>query len=1114
MMAAAPALWSIGISDDTSMGLALAPSAYREFSGDAYYVVGASLPEHDWPYVHPGPSDAWAGSTSHTFTVWFGLEATPARDCTLVLDLLDTHGSVPPQLLVDLNGMRIADIQTTHGSGSERALEGEYERGKPFEAEVRLPNEHLKAGDNVLTITNARGSWVVYDSLRMEAPEGTTLKQVTPHLSGEVLPARAVIYRTPEGPRQQVAVRVTYRGEPTQAHISVDGATPMTAGIHSGSQTLRAMVSAATAPRTVGIEIRTESGMAADLQTEVEPVRRWDVYILPHSHVDVGYTSHQSVALKTHKKNILDAARLAEATNSYPEGARFRWNCETFWALDDLLRTMDEPEWENLAPWLWNGCIHPDASYAHLLSGLARPEELLRSFRMSRLPRPKSVPQSDAAMLVDVPGASWGMVTAMAHTGVRYLVLAPNNSDRIGRVRVAWENKPFYWVSPSGKEQVLVWQTEPYSLATFLKTGPNGWGYSNLDSPPEPIRTPDPQKHFLDPWLFEKLSALETAQYPYDMLLVTWALADNSPIDPDLPDAVRRWNETYESPRLVIATTSEAMREFERRYGSSVPRVSGDYSPYWEEGAASSARETALNRASADRLVQAETLWAMLDPDSYPQEDFLDAWRNVLLYTEHTWGAHSSVWDPDSDFVRKQWETKQRFVLDADEQSRRLLSRALSADDGNDQREIDVFNTSSWTRTELVSLPRNWSLARDRVEDADGKPVPSQRLSNGELAFIASEVPAFGAKRFRLVPGEPYVARSATPDGHSVQNDTYRVTLDEATGDIASIVRIEDGRELVDGSQPHRFNQYLYVRGADIEGASTSGAPRIEVIEHGPLVATLRVTSAAPGCRYLAREVRVIAGIDRVDITNTVWKRPVREKEGVHFAFPFSVRGGQVRFDTAWAVVTPETGQIPGANKNFLSVQRWVDVANSWHGITLATPDAPLIELGGLWGNLIGSQTNPDAWLERLTPTQTIYSWVMNNHWHTNYRADQQGEVTFRYSLRAHNAYDSAAATRFGVEASSPLIVAHATLDKRPSLPFAVQAEGAIVTALKPSETDRGWILRLYAASGRDEKVRILWKDGRARGVWTADAREVPKDPSSDEIAVPAWGVRTLYIER
>ena len=75
-----------------------------------------------------------------------------------------------------------------------------------------------------------------------------------------------------------------------------------------------------------------------------------------------------------------------------------------------------------------------------------------------------------------------------------------------------------------------------------------------------------------------------------------------------LPDVVKNWNATHAYPKLVIATTSELFREFEKRYGDKIPVVRGDFTPYWEDGAGSSARETALNRASAERLVQAETL--------------------------------------------------------------------------------------------------------------------------------------------------------------------------------------------------------------------------------------------------------------------------------------------------------------------------------------------------------------------------------------------------------------------------------------------------------------------------------------------------------------------------
>ena len=47
-----------------------------------------------------------------------------------------------------------------------------------------------------------------------------------------------------------------------------------------------------------------------------------------------------------------------------------------------------------------------------------------------------------------------------------------------------------------------------------------------------------------------------------------------------------------------------------------------------------------------------------------------------------------------------------------------------------------------------------------------------------------------------------------------------------------------------------------------------------------------------------------------------------------------------------WAVVRPEVDQLPGACKNWFTVQRWVDVSNDEYGVTWATLDAPLVEVG------------------------------------------------------------------------------------------------------------------------------------------------------------------------
>ena len=208
--------------------------------------------------------------------------------------------------------------------------------------------------------------------------------------------------------------------------------------------------------------------------------------------------------------------------------------------------------------------------------------------------------------------ADLGVVPALAQNGVRYLSDGPNYLDRIGYARVTWEDKPFWWISPSGREKVLYWA--PYF----------GYAYGHtVDLLPEAVQ--------------RDLKHLEEIGYPYDLVQVRWSKGDNGSADERVMDQVRQWNATHAYPHLIIATTSEAFHAFEQRYGDKLPSYRGDFTPYWEDGAASGARETAMNRHSADRLSQAETLWVLRSPGPYPPADFAAAWKNVALWSEHTW---------------------------------------------------------------------------------------------------------------------------------------------------------------------------------------------------------------------------------------------------------------------------------------------------------------------------------------------------------------------------------------------------------------------------------------------------------------------------------------------
>ena len=256
-------------------------------------------------------------------------------------------------------------------------------------------------------------------------------------------------------------------------------------------------------------------------------------------------------------------------------------------------------------------------------------------------------------MISDVPGYTWGTAVAMAHAGVKYFSFGPNWFGRMGYTMVTWQDKPFYWETPDGRHRVLCWCPRMgYALGHVIGGGTGLTGY-------------------LPGYLAERAEE----GYPYEITYLRWNVnGDNGAPDETISDVVKQWNEEHVSPKLIIATTATAFRAFEKRYGKQLPVFRGDFTPYWEDGAASSALETSLNRDSAERLVQAETLWSLLRPKEFRPGDFYEAWRNVLLYSEHTWGAYDSCQCPDRPFVREQWRIKQSFAMDADRQSRELLA--------------------------------------------------------------------------------------------------------------------------------------------------------------------------------------------------------------------------------------------------------------------------------------------------------------------------------------------------------------------------------------------------------------------------------------------------------
>jgi alpha-mannosidase len=271
-------------------------------------------------------------------------------------------------------------------------------------------------------------------------------------------------------------------------------------------------------------------------------------------------------------------------------------------------------------------------------------------------------------------------------------------------------------------------------------------------------------------------------------------------------------------------------------------------------------------------------------------------------------------------------------------------------------------------------------------------------------------------------------------------------------------------------------------------------------------VVSLLVEADAPGAKRYSTEIRLVEGVSRLDLITSIDKLAVRDKEAIHIAFPFAVPGSQLRYDVANAFVRPETDQLAGACKNFFSVQSWVDISNGNYGVTWASANTPLVEIGTI--------TAEQPWMKSIQPSSSIYSYVMNNYWHTNYKADQEGRVTFSYSILPHARFNPVEAAKFGTERRQPLIVslANASTPPRSSL-LHLSSANILISSIKPIADGQSWLVYLYNPTEKIQKSTFLWNNGSPVSIRWSDAAGQAFNRTHD-FEIAAFGSAYLRVDQ
>ena len=123
----------------------------------------------------------------------------------------------------------------------------------------------------------------------------------------------------------------------------------------------------------------------------------------------------------------------------------------------------------------------------------------------------------------------------------------------------------------------------------------------------------------------------------------------------------------------------------------------------------------------------------------------------------------------------------------------------------------------------------------------------------------------------------------------------------------------------------------------------------------------------------------------------------------------------QCSYDTAGEIVKLDEEQLGAVCRDWVTVDGAISVYGGGKTVTLACPDAPLVQVGdfhfGRENRNILREENP-----------LLLAWALNNYWDTNFCANQQGAVTLAYEMNVHGMFDERVFWEDGVHAARPVV--------------------------------------------------------------------------------------------
>ena len=1090
-----PVFWQIGVKDHSAAEFALGPNnnaQYAQKFGDKPIVfdVGKSKPETDFPFVLPGAADGWAKNASRQIVIRFGIKELPSPcPARLELNYVETH-PVAATLEFFINNYKI-EKNAPRGS-NDAYFANPKANPANLSTVIDIPANVLKKGVNTIQIYSKNsgypefGHFLVFDNISLSTSCQLQADNTTVGIDiAAAEPMQGLIYGKNRELRQPVILHITNLGKAQTVDLLVDGKLFEKVTLESGFYTIETSVPEVKEEKEVTITLSAKSQTVAQTTVKATPVTKRTIYLVQHTHTDIGYTKPQTEILAEHIRYIDYAIEYCELTDHYPDDAKFRWTCEASWAVKEYLQNRPKEQIDKFLKYIKEGRIEVTGMFFNMSemvdeNSLKTFLEPIREFKKLGIP-------VTTAMQNDVNGIAWSLTDYMHDIGVKYFAIGENPYHAL----VPFDRPTvFKWESPSGK-QVMAYRSDVYHIANY-------WGFDRLGYKE------------LAPSFFDYISSLERRGYSFDAIGIYYSgsLADNSPPSMYENGVIRDWNNKYATPTLRSALAHEFMDYIAEKYADQLPVYRVAYPDWWTDGFGSAARESAAARKTHSDMITIQGLLSMavLKDKTLPPhlpDKLRHVHESLLFYDEHTYGSSESITDPMGNSSMVQWAEKASYVWEALKTAQILYETSIGLLQADIHRgevpTVTFYNTLNWERSGTVELyidyeiiPKNRSF---KMIDETGRELKTQPLrTRSEGAYFevfAENLPPMGYKTYRIVVGKDNKPEiPPTPmNGYTIENEYFKIVFDQQTGTIKSLFDKKLQTEMVDAGSAWQLGAFVYETLSDrvqmerhtLTDYDRKGLTdvRVRAGKNGSIYQSVLIDGKSGCCdeRFGVKiEIRLFHHEKRIELHYAVKKTPLIDPDAIYVSFPFRLEKAKLYFDVQGGVVSSGENQLEGTASDWNTVQNFVTARNDKAQFIVGSDQIPLFQMGGI--------NTGQYQYKKSYQLPHVYSWVTNNYWTTNFRASQEGELRWSYFLTSSDDVSNTAATRFSWGSRIPIYARVTPAGKANNRPTSYSAfkftwDNLLMTSATPS-IDNGYVLiNVRELDGKSTPLQIINSTGK-----------------------------------